>query len=140
MRRTIAACRSSRRCSTTRPWRRSENSVAPSGCLQLQREAEDELAAGRRGGEIDLAAVRFDEVSGEDESEPDALRLGRAERREQAGANVVGDARTVVANRDPHERAVEAPTHLDPSARRRRVDRVVEEIAERLGDLVLVDD
>ena len=104
------------------------------------RQLDDEDGAGRGRAPFERSAVRLDQLAGEHEAEADAVGLGGGERREEPVADLGRDARTRGRGRDAHHAVVDA--RVSTSTRMpgsRRLDGVVEQVADRLLHLVLVE-
>src|SRR2546427_11020361 len=83
------------------------------------------------------AAVRFGNLTAQDQADPGAFRLGRKKGNEKiAGA---GESRAFIPDGNFEARSRFDPSHFDPALRfERRIDRVAQKIDQKLFQLVAV--
>src|SRR5262249_11197074 len=92
-----------------------------------------------RGLPLERAAVRVDQLARERQAEPDAVGLRGREGCEEAVADGWRHARTAVTDADAYAAVAGRRLDVDPRPGRRYVDRVVEQVPDRLLHLVLVE-
>ena len=130
--------RATRRRARTPAARRSALGAAARAARQRQAQRERGAAAGALA-DHDRAAHRLRELGGDRQAEADAVaHVARHERAQDRGPLRLGDARAGVADDDLARSHPRADVDRDLAVRRRRMQRVRDEVGDDLQDAVAV--